>query len=256
MHSPCLQAIVLAFFLTISYTRAEVDARAADGLLENALDLATAINSSSLTQSALNNVMSAAAFAKSNGCNLNVCFALDGSNSVGRRNYELQKQFVLLIAAIIGADEDSAFAAVQYGVPMERISAIERDASRFLERVRLSNFRNSNRVLLAGGLSFCTTIFRTRTDEVNKIVVLGDGQSKFGGRGGPLGPVGVAKTFRDLSPGNSVCAVAVGFEEKPQLFLDVVGNNPRLVIRADGWPTVLNKARTLVRQICERASDF
>eukprot|EP00171_Calliarthron_tuberculosum_P002252 IDg2252t1 len=48
------------------------------------------------------------------GCSANICFAIDGSGSITRTEFENQKNFILDVASVISVNNAAKFAAVQY----------------------------------------------------------------------------------------------------------------------------------------------
>lgn len=192
------------------------------------------------------------------GCDPNVCFALDGSGSLGPDNYEIQRQFVLLLAAIIGANPRASFAAVQYGLVNVPISNLDRNAPRFIQKLLSSQYQGAPTTFVGAGLAACISQLLRRRGEPAKLVIFGDGGANIGAETGPLSPPSLADFFRRRSPANRICAVAVDFPRKPPLFVDIVGGraNRSLVTDVEGWPLILNQLRDLIRTICERAPEF
>lgn len=192
------------------------------------------------------------------GCDPNICFALDGSGSIGFENYEVQKEFVLLLTAIIGANDKATFAAVQYGFINEPISSVDGNAERFIQKLLTSEYQGASKTFVGAGLGYCISQLGRKRGEPAKIVLFGDGGASLGGLTGPLSPASLADFFRGRSPANRVCAVAVNYPHKPPLFVDIVGGEEHrnLVTDVEGWPLILNQLRDLIRTICERPPDF
>lgn len=187
-------------------------------------------------------------------CAPNLCFALDGSGSIGFDNFELQKEFVLLITAIVGAEQDSTFSATQYGGLNIPISTPD-DAEDFIVKLEASQYQSVPLTFLNAGLLYCTTVLKRFQGAPAKLIVLGDGGATFGREFGFLSGRKIAENFRNRHPGNGVCAVTVGYEGKPQLFVDIAGGTEN-VVGVDGWPKILNALRSLVRAICDRPPEF
>lgn len=190
------------------------------------------------------------------GCNPNICFALDGSASIGRDNYEVQKEIVLLIAAIIGANDEATFSAVQYGFVNSPICNVDGDAERFISKLKASEYQDASETFVGAGLAYCISQLATRTGEPAKILLFGDGGATLGRLTGPLSPTSLADSFRARSPDNRVCAVTVNFPTKPPLFVEIVGgeDNRNLVTDVEGWPPILNRLEDFIRNICEGPS--
>jgi len=181
-------------------------------------------------------------------CNPNLCFALDGSGSISEADFTSQKDFVQLVAAIVGVDTDAAFAAVQYGLRNIGISSLTNDVDQFLLDVDASELEGAPRTFVAAGLGFCINELRPRTEDANKIVLLGDGRSNFGGN-----PVPIAKTFREPTGDGAICAVAVGFTDLSVLN-GITGSSTR-VLNIDGYFELLDILDQVVTEICEFADD-
>lgn len=186
-------------------------------------------------------------------CAPNLCFALDGSGSIGTDNYELQKEFVLLVSAIVGAEANSTFAGTQYGgvnIPISSTAGPED----FIVRLIGSEFQSAPITFLNAGLLYCTSVLRKFRGAPAKVVIFGDGGATYGREFGPLSGRRIASKFR-RTKSNKICAVTVGFEGKPELFVDIAGAKDQ-VVEVDGWPKILNVLRTLVREICDRPPVF
>lgn len=187
-------------------------------------------------------------------CDPNVCFAIDGSASLGRDDFELQKQFVAIIAAIVGAEEGAQFAAVQYGLSNKKIRNLRGNPDNFLLLLERAKWARARRTFIGAGLAYCVSQLGRRRGEPSKIVVLGDGRSTYGDLGGLLSPGAIADGFRARSPANRICTVAVGFSDT-SLF-EEIADDSSLVLEVGDWPRVLNILRELVRDICYRPPDF
>lgn len=187
-------------------------------------------------------------------CDPNVCFAIDGSASMGKKDFELQKQFVAIIAAIVGAEDGAQFAAVQYGLSNKKIRNLRGNADNFLLLLERAKFAKARRTFIGAGLAYCVSQLGRRRGEPSKIVILGDGRSSYGDVDGLLGPGAIADAFRGRSPANRVCTVAVGFSDT-SLFEEIADDEDS-VLEVGDWPRVLNILRELVRDICYRPPDF
>ena len=176
-------------------------------------------------------------------CNPNVCFALDGSGSISEDEYRTQKEFVQLISAVIGVDEDSAFAGVQYGLRAIGISRLTNDVDAFLLRVEGSVHKRARRTFISSGLAFCIQELRRRAEDANKIVLLGDGRSTFGGN-----PVPIAKKFLPPAGNGSIAAIGVKFADTSRL--EAITGDPDKVLAIDEYFELLDLIEDLVADIC------
>jgi len=176
-------------------------------------------------------------------CNPNICFALDGSGSISPEEYKMQKEFVELIAGITSVDTDVGYAAVQYGLRNVGISSLTNDANQFLLDVAASNLARAPRTFIAAGLGFCIQELRARPEDANKIVLLGDGRSNFGGD-----PVPIARTFRPPRGNGSICAVGIGFRDR-RVLRRIAGNRNR-VLAINDYFELLDILDQVVTEIC------
>eukprot|EP00171_Calliarthron_tuberculosum_P002174 IDg2174t1 len=69
------------------------------------------------------------------GCNANVCFAIDGSGSITREEFENQKNFVLDVVSVIAVDAAAEVAAAQYASAVSPITPLTPNTARFNLRV-------------------------------------------------------------------------------------------------------------------------
>lgn len=187
-------------------------------------------------------------------CDPNVCFAIDGSASLGEEDFNLQKDFVAIIAAIVGAEPGAQFAAVQYGLVNKPIRNLRFNPDNFLLLLEAAEFARARRTFIGAGLAYCVSQLGRRRGEPSKIVVLGDGRSTYGSLTGALSPTAIADRWRARSPANRVCTVAVGFADT-SLF-EQIADNPGLVLEVTDWMRVLNILRELIRDICARPPIF
>lgn len=245
--------VLLAFFTFAAPTLAMINETERQKLLRIARKTALVKNNKELFEKAYG-----VARRLLDGCDPNICFALDGSGSIGEENYEIQRQFVLLLTAIIGANDRASFAAVQYGLVNEPISNLDRNAERFIVKLLKSEYQAAPTTFVGAGLGYCISQLLRRRGEPAKLVIFGDGGATLGAQTGPLSPKSLANFFRRRSPANRICAVAVNYPRKPRLFIDIVGGRKKknLVVDVNGWPTILNQLRELIRTICERPPLF
>lgn len=182
--------------------------------------------------------------AVSNGCNPNVCFMLDGGRFVDDEQYKIQRDFVTLIAAIVGADVRSGFASVQYTRPIRPISLFTTDTEQFLLTTDASQRRGTPASLIDSGMRFCIRQLRGNPEDVNKIVIIADGRSFFRGN-----PQGVARRFLRQSRGHAICAIGIGFGEDIR-FLERITGGANRVFDLNGYFELLDVIDQLVAEIC------
>ena len=184
------------------------------------------------------------------GCGPNVCFALDGSGSISGSDWSAQKFLVELVAAVVGVDTNAEFAAVQYGLRNIGISLLTGDVDQFLLDVEANRLARARRTFIAAGLAFCIRQLNQRPGDANKIVLLGDGRSNFGGN-----PIPTAQRWLSAAPSNRICSVGVGFENTAVLQA-IAGGDPDMVLTSDDWEKVTEILGDLVYQVCGIPPDF
>lgn len=185
------------------------------------------------------------------GCSANVCFAIDGSGSISREEFDNQRNFVLDIVSVIADDQvtgDRAteVAAVQYATSNNPITPLTTDIASFNLRVN-SVQQVGGASFVVGGINYCFSQLFRRSGEANKIVLLGDGRSNIGSSA-----VDRADLFRTVN--GSVCTVGAGFPDNSEL-LAISGDDPDLVFEVDSFFDVLaleKLVETLVFRICGR----
>lgn len=177
-------------------------------------------------------------------CNPNVCFAMCGADAISDEDFQRQKEFVELVSAIIGVDTEVEFSAVQYGLRNTAVSGLTRNANQFLARVSRITLNRAPRTFLAAGVGYCIQQLRKRPGDANKIVILGDGRSNFGGN-----PVPIAQQFLPPAGTGSICAVGIGFADISMLE-QVVGGHPDRVIAIDDYFQMIDILELVVADVC------
>eukprot|EP00178_Gracilaria_changii_P004632 TRINITY_DN1751_c0_g2_i1.p1 TRINITY_DN1751_c0_g2~~TRINITY_DN1751_c0_g2_i1.p1 ORF type:complete len:273 (-),score=64.11 TRINITY_DN1751_c0_g2_i1:267-1085(-) len=181
------------------------------------------------------------------GCDPNVCFALDGSSLIDADDFQLQKDFVKLVAGVISLDEQSQFAALQYGMTNSIISELTSDANDFLLKVDAAVQIGASRTFVARGIFGCFMQLLRTPFEANHIVLLGDGADNDLTRFGAFGSAGLAQQFL-RSGNNQISAVAVGFDDTSGL-QSIVGSASR-VFSVEQWMDVVDVTAKLVEDVC------
>lgn len=194
-----------------------------------------------------------------NDCGPNVCAILDGSAVVGRDNFELQREFVVLLAAFIGANDNASFVVTQTGSIFRPIDLLNPNYEQLVLDFLRWQYVGSPTRFLGGALKFCIGHLLGKTGESAKIVIFGDGGDRdpmLGTQAGPLSLASLVSFFRRRSPANRFCGVAVNYTTKPQFFIDLVGGekNRRLVTEVDEWPLLMNELVNVIKNICEKPS--
>lgn len=113
-------------------------------------------------------------------CEVNICFAFEGSADVSSETYQLQNQFSSLTSAIISTDNVAKFSAIQYSTTTSPIVSPTVDFYDFLDKVRASTPVGDDLINMSAALGSCGA--QVREDETKKgvIIVIGSGRSNIG----------------------------------------------------------------------------
>lgn len=169
-------------------------------------------------------------------CRVNICYVLDGSNTLSASDFELQGDFVAITAATIPANTPGvSFSAVQVANRAIPITGRTGSVSDFLLSIDRTGFANARRSSLAPGAAFCREQFAGRPAQANKIVVITNGRglstSNIGGGAG------------------EVCAVGVGNRDFGVLSR-IAGGDRSKVLTVSNTVGFLNIIERLVRDEC------
>lgn len=144
-----------------------------------------------------------------NGCDINLCFAIDASASVNSTEFMQQQNFVDLIINILATEKPKNYCGAQYGSGVGVISTLTSNKDLFAQKVfearQIGGFSN-----IAGAIGFTGFQLIPRREDANKIIILGDGFDSIG-----FAPMVVADQVR--SEGIDICAVAIGDADLPAL---------------------------------------
>lgn len=175
------------------------------------------------------------------GCDVNLCFALQGDDYITDFEFESQKNFVDLIIAILTTDQPGNFCAVQYGRTTRAISRLTRNKNQFLNRLDRATRVGGFDTNIAAALGYTGFQLRARTEDARKLIILGDGLETIGFR-----PRRIARRIR--SEGTRICAVAVGGFDTEALE-DITGD-PNLVLKIDEFFELAEIVVGLVNDVC------
>lgn len=175
------------------------------------------------------------------GCDVNLCFALQGDDFVTDYEFETQKNFVDLMVAILTTDQPANFCAVQYGRTTKAISPLTKNKNRFLRKLDRATRVGGLDTNIAAALGYTGFQLRARTEDAKKLIILGDGLETIGFR-----PRRIAKRIR--SEGTRICAVAVGGFDTEALE-DITGD-PNLVLKIDEFFELAEIVVGLVSDVC------
>lgn len=171
---------------------------------------------------------------------MNVCFAIDGSGSINSKDFDIELNFVNLVASIISTDREINFCAVQYSETTSAISPLTDNRLEFLENVSDTK-QDGGRTNLAAALGYTIVQLFPFPHDANKIIVLGDGLSNIG-----FAPAFVAGTFID--GGGSISAVAVGGSDVDELAL--VTQDKKKVFYVAEFAQLVIELDNVVNQAC------
>lgn len=207
---------------------------------------------------ARNSVMRAKQFVERNGCDARVCFALDIGVFVTQEEYEMQKDFATIVAAVAGSDPRMHVAVAQYGLTRNRLQWLSPDVDRFLTLVDQSTtpgawtperrrmcppcWRRKSRQSFRRTLKFCRNqLLRGRGPSAKKMVIIGDLRS-------PRNGAHIARQI--LPPQNNGAICAVGFGKGNKARLERFTTNPQSVLAPDQTSEVIDLIEEVVKNIC------
>lgn len=180
-------------------------------------------------------------------CNLNICFAVDGSGHMNGKDFRMQLELISLLAGIVSLDPASRYAAIQYGRRSAFISKLTGDTESFLLKVKATLQQCSATTFVARGISRCARQLGKARHGAKKIVILSDGRSNFRSRYPPRDPFSISQTFLS-DPSNSICAVGVNYRDTSML--EQITGDPSRVFMVSDWERVLDALNSLVAQVC------
>lgn len=176
------------------------------------------------------------------GCDVNLCFALQGDDFITDEEFEDQKNFVDLMIAILTTDAPGNYAGVQYGRTTRSISSLSGDKEYFLSKLHESARVGGLHTNVASALGYCGFQLRPRQEDANKIVLLGDGLDSVGFR-----PKFVANRVR--KDNIDISAVAIGGVSFTGL-IEIVGGDPNKVVTIDGFFELGEIVVGLISSVC------
>ena len=151
------------------------------------------------------------------GCDINLCFALQGDDFITDKQFQDQINFVDLMIAILTTDKKGNYCAVQYGSTTKPISPLTFRKRKFFRKLRKAKRVGGLDTNVAGALGYTGFQLLPRDDDANKVIILGDGLESVGFR-----PKRIAK--RILKGGIDISAVAVDSASYDAL-KDIVGGD-------------------------------
>lgn len=178
---------------------------------------------------------------KDTGCDINLCFAMQGDDFISDGEFEDQANFIDLIVAIL-TDAPGNYCAVQFGSTSKRISGLTGNKNEFLRRVRKAKRVGGFDTNVAAALGYTGFQLRPRVEDANKVIVLGDGLESLGFK-----PVRIANRIRKL--GIDISAVAIGGYSISSL-LEIVGGDENKIVEIDEFFELAEVIYGLVFDVC------
>lgn len=180
-------------------------------------------------------------------CPSQVCFALDGSNSISERDFGIVQTLTRSIAGVVGVAGGTSFSAVQYGTRTSIIQTSTSNVGEFRRAVLGATYSRASRSFLTAGFSYCVrTISRTRRlKRTSSVVVIGSGQTAVLSRF--LTPV-----VSSVRPA-TVYAIGIGASQNRDNLLKLTnGNNSRVftIGRRQRDSSVVEVVRRVCRRMC------
>lgn len=177
---------------------------------------------------------------KVKGCNLNLCFVLDGTNAVTAKDFEFQKNFVDLVVAITATDRPATFCAYQYGQKPKKISSLAYNRVAFLNRVKRAR-KVYGKPHLEPALRKAIKQVYARTFDANKVLIFSKNRPIQARRLQPM----INRFFRRRG---GFCSVALKDSNIPNLTRLLKDRN--LVFPQDGFFEVSEIITGVVHMVC------
>lgn len=175
------------------------------------------------------------------GCNVNVCFAIQGDDFVSSIDFFDQVNFVDLIATILNTDSKGGLCAVQYGRLTTAISPLTDNRDLFAKRLDSTAQTGGMDSNIAAALGYAAVQLRPRLEDANKIVIFTNGFESVG-----LAPKLISERIR--KDGIRMCGVGVGDFSRPKL-QEITGDDHR-VLEINEYFELLEIVEDLVFDIC------
>lgn len=156
-----------------------------------------------------------------NGCDVNICFVLQGDDFVTDEEFEDEVIFVDLFIAIITTNKSRNFCAVQYGSRVAPVSRLTNYRLQFLDDLRRTKRVGGSMSNITGALEYIGSQLHGSVGNVTKVVYLGDGIESI--------PTEQRRPARELlNPNNTgISAVAVGQFDIPSL-IEITGDENKI----------------------------
>ena len=137
-------------------------------------------------------------------CRVNVCFAIDGSGSIGNSGFTQATDFATDVMSLLVGIANIRFGAVQYASRFYEISRISDNRETVFAAVSNAKPKGTS-TSVAAGIDGCSYVLAHSQTEVPIIVLIGDGRNNSG-----YDPVQAADMFRQQHRNGKIHAVGVG----------------------------------------------
>lgn len=142
------------------------------------------------------------------GCNRTVCIAVEGSGSVSAANYDRQTKLAAILSAIVSADNEATFGAVQYAETTFPIQEITPRWYEFVTTINESKKDGGQLINLSAALAYCGFQVRQAKPKEGVVMVIGSGRYTTGFdpafvasavlEEGKIIPISTARSTRDF----------------------------------------------------------
>lgn len=177
-------------------------------------------------------------------CNVNICFALQGSSVIEASEYEDQKRIAQLVVYLIGESTGyQSYAAVQYAIVNTAISPLTGSRFDFLTSLKRSKQLNGVGSFPTAGLNYCFSELQSQPSGEKVIVFFGNGESTIGSE-----PSDRSNLFRQT--GGRVIAVGVGRNQNIRELFYIANGEKSQVFSLSSRSSLWGVSLALRRLIC------
>lgn len=177
----------------------------------------------------------------SDSCNVNLCFAIDGSDNLSPSQFGIEQDFVRGVVQDVSEDNEIGVAAVQFGIANRVISPLTEDVPAFLKALADSTFGDASRSFTGAGVVYCAGQLLGDSSRRRVMVVIGTGRTDIGGS-----PIARANLFKE--EGGEVIAVGVGDTNSKNL--NGIASGSKNVFSLSSASEIGNVVDDVVSEIC------
>lgn len=177
-------------------------------------------------------------------CDLSVCFAIDGSNTIPPWVFQAEKSIVKNVVHFLSLPSGKrSYAAVQYGISNHAVSSLNFDEENFLELVATSSQFRDARSFVTAGLNYCFSELEDVRNYQKKIVFLGNGRSTIGSDPGER-----ADLFSSI--GGETFAVGVGKNQNTTVLRNIARGKASRVFSLGNSDNIWSISMKLATRLC------